>query len=68
MKLFEIYINNGWEYSDEEYQTKLIVANSEEEANIRAENWMKDTYGEYKAYFYVEEIKEVDGFKITVSR
>lgn len=68
MKLFEVYINNGYDYGDEESQTKLIVVNSEEEANIRAENWMKDCYGEYKSYFYVEEITEVDGFKISVSR
>lgn len=72
MKLYEIYINNGWEYGDEEHDKRLIVANGEDEAKIRAENLMRELYGKptkyNEPYYRVEEIDEVDGFKIVVSR
>lgn len=71
-KVYKIYINNGWQYSDEEDDIKLIVAYSKEEANIRAESWMKERFGEEgnynKPFYYVDEIKEIDGFKISVNR
>lgn len=70
MKLFELYIDNNLDYEDRDWQTKLIVANSKKEAEIRAESWMKETYptGYAEPCFQVDEITEVDGFRITVSR
>lgn len=68
MKLYELYIDNNLDYADWDCQTKLIVANSTEEAEIRAESWMKETYltGYAEPLFSVREITEVDGFKIRV--
>lgn len=71
MKLYEVFIDNNLDYGDKDWQTKLIVANSQEEADIRAESWAKETYGDSgyrKPTFWAEERTEVDGFKITVSR
>ena len=70
MKLFEIFIDNNLEYGDWDCQSKLIVADSLEEAEIRAENWLKDVYGSSyrKPFSWAEERSEVDGFLITVTR
>lgn len=68
MKLYEIFIDNNLEYGDWDCQSKLIVASSMQEAEIRAENWKKKAYGDGYAYSWAEERTEVDGFKITVSR
>ncbi|MEL3959451.1 hypothetical protein NST17_20070 [Caldifermentibacillus hisashii] len=42
MKLYEIFIDNRLDYEDNEFYSKLIVANSLKEAEIRAKNWMKE--------------------------
>ncbi|MCR4362053.1 hypothetical protein JDW21_19285 [Bacillus subtilis] len=71
MKLYEIFIDNNLEYEDWECQSKLIVANSLHEAEMRADGWMKKVYGTSsygKPSSWAEERTEVDGFKITVSR
>lgn len=71
MKLYEIFIDNNLEYGDKDWQTKLIVANSQQEADIRAESLAKETYGDSgyrKPIWWAEERTEVDGFKVTVSR
>ncbi|UNY48722.1 hypothetical protein P9294_gp007 [Bacillus phage FADO] len=70
MKLYEIFIDNNLEYSDWDYQSRLIVANSLHEAEMRADNWMKEEYGvsSYRSSSWAEERTEVDGFKITVSK
>jgi hypothetical protein len=70
VKLYQIYIDNNLEYDDWDYQSKLIVVNSLREAEIRAESWMNEEYGDSynKAFSWAEERVEVDGFKITVSR
>lgn len=71
MKLYEIFIENNLDYGDYDCQTKLIVANGQEEADIRAESFMKENYylGSYrKPSFEATEIDFVDGFKVTVSR
>lgn len=68
MKLFEITIYNNLDYEDGDWKIKLIVVNSKEEAEIRAESWMKEEYhgGYAEPSFQVNEITEVDGFKIRV--
>ena len=71
MKLYEIFIDNRLDYEDNEFYSKLIVANSLKEAEIRAKNWMKEVFGVNtygKPVAWVEERTEVDGFKVTVSR
>lgn len=74
MKLYEIWITNNLEYEDYDYRSQLIVANSQAEADIRAKQWMVSNYGtlkrngKYDSSFGAEEITEVDGFKVTVSR
>ncbi|MGV4321197.1 hypothetical protein [Bacillus mojavensis] len=71
MKLYEIFIDNNLEYSDWDCQSRLIVANSLHEAEMRADNWMKEEYGTSpygKSFSWAEERTEVDGFKITVSK
>jgi hypothetical protein len=70
MKLFEIFIDNNLDYGDWDCQSKLIVAGSLAEAEMRAESWMNDTYGSSykKAFSWVEERAEVDGFLVTVTR
>ncbi|UUV46615.1 hypothetical protein [Bacillus phage vB_BanS-Thrax3] len=72
MKLFELYINNGSEYCEELLEDrKLVVLKDEEEANREAEKWLNEEYigryeGDLPPYFKVQEISEVDGYKITV--
>jgi len=70
MKLFEIFIENNLDYADYDCQNKLIISSSQEEADIRAKEWMKDTYrsGYAEPSFVATEITEVDGFLITVTR
>lgn len=69
MKLYEVFIHNGLNYSDEDYQTKLIVAKDETEAKESCEDWMNDLYSpeSYDAYFNLKEVIEADGYKILVS-
>lgn len=69
MKLYEIFIDNRLDYEDYDFQSKLIVANSQEEAEIRAKNWMKEEFGcSYREPIsWAEERTEVDGFKIIVT-
>ena len=70
MKLYEITIDNNLGGYDWNWDTKLIVANSEREAEIRAEAWAKDVF----SYSYrepscnVRELSVVDGFNIIVER
>jgi hypothetical protein len=71
MKLFSVYLNNGKEYEDEDSKVILIVAENEDIANARAKEMLDKTYEANKIYgnkpyFYVEEISEVDGYKIIV--
>lgn len=70
MKLFEIFIENNLDYEDYDCQNKFIVTNSQQEAVIRAESWMRDIYcsGFAEPSFSVTEIKEVDGFIVSVDR
>lgn len=71
MKLYEVFIDNNLEYGDKDWQTKLIVANSQEEADIRAESFAKETYGTSgyrKPIWWAEERTEIDGFKILAIR
>lgn len=71
MKLYEIFIQNNLDYSDYDCMTKLIVANGQEEADIRAESFMKEHYymdAYRKPSFEAVEISMVDGFKIKVER
>lgn len=71
MRLFELTVENGMEYGDYESKSKLIVANSQNEADIRARNWMQDEYdsGSYpNAEYYAKEHSEVDGFLIRPTR
>lgn len=72
MELYEIYINNDMDYLDKDEATILIVAERVEDAEIKAKELLLEYYGEggiyNKPYYLLEEIKEVDGFKITVSK
>ena len=70
MKLYEVYFNNGLDYEDNVSFTRLMVAKEESEikklADVRLrkhfdEEWYKDAYVE------IEEVTEVDGFKISVT-
>ena len=70
MKLFEITIDNNLTGYDWNWDAKLIVANSEEEAKIRGESWMKDVYpySYREPSCYVRELSVIDGFNIIVER
>lgn len=71
MKLYEVYINNGWDYDDEAHETELIVAKDKSEARARAESILLERFGKGGTYntpfYYIEEIEEVDGFKVVIS-
>ena len=70
MKLYEVYFNNGMDYEEETSFTRLMVAKDEEDinklANERLFNHFDSTW--YKdAYVEIEEVVEIDGFKISVT-
>ena len=68
MKLYNVYINNGWDYEDENDNMILIVAENENSANARARLLLLERYGEggtcNTPYYEVKEITKVDNFKI----
>lgn len=71
MRLYNVYINNGWDYDDEDDNTILIVAENSEKANEKAELLLSTSYktGECnEPYYIVEEVEKVDGFKILLAK
>jgi hypothetical protein len=67
MKLFEVFFNNGLDYTDNEKWSELIVSKDLTDANIKA-SLLCDSYlnGWEKASFKVEEITEVDGYEVVL--
>jgi hypothetical protein len=73
MKLYEIYINNGLEYEDNEEYTFLVVCKNQLEADIIAawefnEHFYKFTNGYGKPSFSAKEINEIDGYEIILRK
>lgn len=68
MKLYNVYMNNGWDYGDEDHHSVLIVAEDIDKANARAEELLLESYessGYYnEPYYIVAEVKEVDNYLI----
>jgi hypothetical protein len=71
MKLYHILITNNLEYDDYDDICKLAVAHNMLEAEIKAKIFMEENYS-MDSYnlpsFFVDEINEVDGFNIEVTR
>jgi len=70
MKLFEVYFNNGLDYEDESSFNRLMVAKDEVDIKKLANERLRNHYDEewYKeAYVEIEEVTEVDGFKVSVN-
>jgi len=74
-RLYEVSVCNNLEYEDEREESKLIIAESDEHATIKAVKFMFETFGddcdEEGTYspvpsFEIKEIKEVDGYKVTL--
>lgn len=68
MKLYQVIIDNDMEYADHDWKFKLIVCSSLGEAYDKAEEWLDEQYTNSESYFQVEELSEVDGFKIMVAK
>lgn len=80
LKLYAITIDNGLEYSDFEEDWKLVVAKNEKHATILAIKFLEEKYGVFEGDYqnnlvrqnvpgyYIEEIDEVDGYKINIKQ
>lgn len=70
LKIFEVYINNGKEFSDEDHITFWIVA---EDMNAAIKKTRKELNRFYNPEYYKEAfyeicpIETVDGYKISVN-
>ena len=70
MKLYEVYFNNGMEYEDESTFKRLMVAKDEVEIKKLANERLRKHFDEEwysDAYVEIDEVTEVDGFKILVT-
>lgn len=70
MKLYEVYLDNGMYYEDSYEMSILIVAQNQEEADIRSKELLHSEMGhwmdEERARFNAYEINKVDGYTINV--
>lgn len=69
MKLYKLYIENGQEYGDFDWQEKLVVAKNKKAAALKAMEWLGKQYGfnhegDFIPSYEVEEVEWVDGYKI----
>lgn len=67
MKLYNVYMNNGWDYDDEADHNVLIVAEDIDKANTRAQALLLESYKSgdcNEPYYIVAEVKEVDNYLI----
>lgn len=70
-KLYLVTVDNGEEYADYQEISKLVVAESDEHATIKAvkfllDNFSLDTASGIVPGYDIEEIKEVEGYKVTL--
>jgi hypothetical protein len=75
MFLYEVYMNNGLNYGDEDSTTVLIVAENMGLATKRANELLRNTFWEPNPkfmygnpYFYVELVDKVDGYEIVLKK
>lgn len=67
LKLYTVYIHNGEEFLDEDWEIELVVAEDEETAEDKGSLLAMEKFPYNKSrYFYVTEVPAVGGHPIIV--
>ena len=69
MYLYEVYMNNGLYFPDEEHFTEIVVAENEDDALNRIKNKSVSYFTDYDSgWWQIKKIEEIDGYKIEVKK
>lgn len=67
--LYEVYVNNGQEYEDENHFTTVVIAKDKNDAIGKAKQHKEFYWNDTKeTFFHVKELSIIEGYRIKLEK